>query len=103
MTSMDAEASKALSIIQKCIDDGRYRLLRHFTKQMDRRGLYWLDLLAVIDKPDSVEDDGLDRYDRPKWIVGGETADGLPVGIVCVLDRDERGDETVFITLYWED
>lgn len=101
MTSMDAD--KALSIIQECIDDGRYRLLRHFTKRMDRRGLFWPELLAVIGEPESVEDDGLDRYDRPKWIIGGKAADGLPVEMVCVLDRDERGDETVFITLYWKD
>lgn len=103
MTSMDAESRKALAIIRECVAADRFRVLPHFRKRMARRGLLWPDILTVLDDPTHVRDDGLDRYDRPKWIVGGNAADGLPVEVVCVLDYDERGDATVFITLYWKD
>ncbi len=97
------DADKALSIIRECLADGRYRVLRHFTKRMDRRGLFWADVLAVIDDPKSVEGGGVDKYHRPKWIIEGKAADELPLEIVCVLDHAEGDDETVFITLYWKD
>ena len=100
MGSMNAEARKALGTIRRCVSVGRYRLLPHFTQRMDERGLFWPDMLAVLDEPADVRDAGADRYGRPKWIVGGMTADGLPVEILCVLDVDENGDITVFLTAY---
>ncbi len=97
---MDAEARKALRTIRRCVAAGRYRLLPHFTERMDKRGLFWPDVLAVLDEPADVRDGGADRFDRPKWIVGGKTSDGLTVEIVCVLDVDENGDIALFITAY---
>ncbi len=37
-------------------------------KRMDARGMFWADVEAVLDNPQEVRDDGLDRWDRPKWI-----------------------------------
>ncbi len=98
--SMDAKARKALGVIQKCVAAKRYIVLPHFVQRMDRRGFFWADVLAVIDGPGDVRFDGHDRFDRPKWIVSGETIDGLDVELVCAIDRDDRGNVTVFITIY---
>jgi hypothetical protein len=94
------ESKKALSIIRRCIATERFEVSWHFTRRMDQRGLVWPDVLAVIHKPSNVHPDGFDRFNRPKWVVEGTAADGLPIGIVCALDVDDRGDVTVFITIY---
>ena len=97
---MDVAARKALALIRRCVARGRYRLLPHFTERMDERGLFWPDVLAVLDRPGGVRDDGRDRYGRPKWIIVGETPDGVALELVCAIDADERGRLTVFITIY---
>ena len=97
------EADRALEVIRECVGAGRFTVSRHFTKRMDKRGLFWPDVLAVLGDPKRVTADGLDSYDRPKWIVGGSTSDGFPIEVVCVLDEDSRGRVTVFVTIYWKD
>jgi hypothetical protein len=99
---VNAEARKALAQIQQCMATDRYDPLTHFLERMDERGLCWPDILAVIEAPDHVRDGGLDKYDRQKWLIAGDAADGLPIEIVCVLDVDEQGSLTVFITIYFE-
>lgn len=98
--SMDRRASRALLTIRACVSAGRYRVLRHFVERMDRRGLVWADVLAVLDEPGAVRDGGRDRFDRPKWLVSGTAADGEPIEFVAAMDVDECGRVTVFITLY---
>ena len=98
--SMDAKARKALLTIRDCVAERRYRVLPHFTQRMDERGLFWPDVQTILDDPTDVRDGGADRWDRPKWIVKGESAAGDKLGLVCVLDRDEQGKLTVFITIY---
>jgi len=97
---MDVEARRALLTIRACVARGRYRVLTHFTQRMDQRGLVWPDVLAVLDAPGAVRSGGRDRFGRPKWLVGGTATAGDPLEIVCVLDVDEHGEHTVFITLY---
>ncbi len=97
---MDAKARKALGVIQQCVAAKRYVVLTHFAKRMDQRAFFWADVLAVIDEPSNVRFDGRDRFDRPKWIVSGRTVDGLGVDLVCAIDHDDRGNVTVFITIY---
>jgi len=101
MIGMDAKASRALGVIQKCAAANRYVVLPHFVEWMDERGFFWPDVQSVIDDPRAVRSDGFDRFDRPKWIIAGETADGLSVELVCALDRDDMGRLVVFITIYW--
>ncbi len=98
--SMDAKARRTLGVIQDCVTAKRYVVLPHFVHRMDRRGFFWADVLAVINDPSDVRFDGRDRFDRPKWIVSGGTIDGLTVELVCAIDRDDRGNVTVFITVY---
>ena len=97
---MDAQAREALRIIRQCVARGRYRLMRHFLQRMDERYLVWADILAVLDAPTEVRDAGPEELGRPKWIVAGTSADKLPLEVVCVLDTDEAGRLTVFITIY---
>lgn len=68
---------------------------------MEQRSLFWPDVQAVIDDPQEVRSQGMDDYDRPKWIVSGEAADGNEVEIVCAIESNDDGAE--FITIYWED
>lgn len=100
MTSMDAKARKALAVIQDCVERDRFLVLPHFTQRMDERGFFWPDVLAVIDAPDDVRSDGVDEYDRPKWIVSGKAIHDIEVELVCVMDTDDDGRVTVFITIY---
>lgn len=62
--------------------------------------MFWSDVLAVFDQPREVRYNGLDRFDRPKWIVAGTAIDHLPIEIVCAIDRDERRDVAILITIY---
>jgi len=67
---------------------------------MTERGLIWPDVLAILDAPAFVQRDGDDRFGREKWLVRGFAADGLDIEMVCVLDEDDKGNLTVFITLF---
>ncbi|RIK67094.1 MAG: hypothetical protein DCC65_07690 [Planctomycetota bacterium] len=67
---------------------------------MDDRGLFWSDVLTILDDPSAVKASGRDRFNRPKWIIGGTAVDGLRFDLVCALDVDKSGDVTVFITAY---
>lgn len=97
---MDGKARRALTSIRRCMIAGRYQLVAHFTERMDQRGLFWSDLLAALDAPTDVRDGGSEQWGRPKWIVAGESAAGDSIELVCVLDTDEHGKLTVFITVY---
>jgi hypothetical protein len=57
-------------------------------------------VLAVLDDPTSLRHDSPDRWGRPKWIIAGKSAGGDDLELVCVLDRNEHGELTVFITIY---
>ncbi len=98
--SMDAKARKALETIRHSVAAKRYTVSQHFTHRMDERAFFWPDVLAVLDRPGKVRDEGRDRYGRPKWIIAGNTPDGVALEMVCAIETDERGRSTVFITLY---
>ncbi len=97
---MDAKARKALAVIRLCVAARRYRVLRHFTQRMDERGWFWPEVRTILDDPTDVREGGPKRRGRPKWIVVGESASGEKLELVCVLDVDEHGRATVFITIY---
>ena len=99
---MNTDARKALSTIRRCIAADRVRLSEHFAKRMDDRGLFWGDVLAALENPVSAVADGFDGASRARWIVRGPCADGTMIGLVCAIGRDDRGELTVFVTLFWE-
>jgi len=100
---MTPEAVQALEVIRDCLEADRYRLTVHFRERMTLHGFVWLDVLVVVEEPDDVVDDGADDQGRPKWKLIGETTNGLRVEIVCALDYDEDGHQTVFFSLYYEE
>lgn len=100
---MADDARKALATIRRCVASDRVRVLPHFARRLDQRGMVWADVLAVIDAPDAVRADGHDGWGRPRWILTGEAGDGLPIRLVCVIGRDAAGELTVFVTIFWED
>jgi hypothetical protein len=95
------EARRAIAVIRACVETDRYALSVHFSRRMRQRGLFWPDVQAVIGSPDDVRSQGMDEYNRPKWMICGEAAVGADIEIVCAIEIDES--ETEFITLYWED
>ena len=97
---MTPAARRARAAIRRCLAAERFIILPHFTQRMEERGMAWGDVLAVFDDTRDVCDAGRDRLRRPKWIAAGRTIDGLDIEIVCVLDVDDAGDQTVFITIY---
>ncbi len=97
---MDPHARNALSTVRRCIAAGRVVLFQHFTRRLDQRGMFWPDVLAVFDDPDSVRADGFDDWGRARWIVSGAAADESPIDVVCLIDRDAKGELTLFVTIY---
>jgi hypothetical protein len=95
-----AEGRRAIVVIQECIEADRYALTIHFSERMEERGLFWPDVRAVIDDPKDIRSQGMDNYNRPKWIIRGRAALDKEIEIVCAIEMDET--EAVFITLYWE-
>ena len=87
-------------MIRGCVAAERYVVLPHFRQRLAERGFFWPDVLAVIDSPADVRFDGDDEFERPKWLIGGKADYGLPIELVCVMDTDDRGRLTVFITVY---
>jgi len=100
---MDEVARRALRDIRKCVAANRVTVLAHFVERMDLRGLFWTDVVDVIESPEDVRDGGPEEFGRPKWIIAGTTTDGLKVEIVCVIDRDKSRNAAVFVTIYWQD
>ena len=98
---MSTDARRALKAIRDAVAAGRYRVLRHFASRMAERGLVLPDVLAVLDSPDSIHDDGMDRFGRPKWILSGRVDTDALVEFVCAMDTDEKGNQVVLITIYW--
>jgi hypothetical protein len=97
---MNAKARQALLTIRACVGVGRYRLLAHFAERLHWRGFVWADVLGVIDAPSNVRPGRGEAWRRPRWILSGRAADGLPLTFLCILDRDERRRFTVFVTIF---
>lgn len=100
---MNTQARHAIQTIRRCVAAERYGLSAHCRQRLAERGLLWADLLGILDVPSAVKGGGNDEQGRPKWIIEGKTYDGLAVGVVCVIDRDEYGQLTLFITAYWRE
>ena len=95
-------AKAALRIIRECIAADRLAFTKHFLERLEERALFWPDVATVFDRPTGIRAGDGDPYGRPKWIVSGPAADGLPLDVVCVLDQDPQGHVTVLITIYFQ-
>ena len=98
---MTPAARRALAVIRECVAADRFSTTVHFLQRLAERGLFWPDVEAVVDDPHDVRSKAIDDYGRPKWAIGGKTATGGAIDIICAIDTDETGTE--FITLYWHD
>ena len=98
-----SRSSETINIIRSRISKNRYRRLVHFNQRMDERGLFWADVMAVIDEPSQVVDDGVDEFGRERWLISGLTTDELSIKLVTVLDFDAKGQMVVLITLFHEE
>ncbi len=94
---------QAIATIQECVEHGRVQFVEHFTTRLAQRGLFWADVLAIIEQCAHAREDGLDEFGRPRWLLRGQAADDLTAELLAVLDHDDRGNIVVFITIYFED
>lgn len=94
------DPANALAIIRECVKADRFVVSPHFVARLDARNLLWPDVLTVLEHPTDVCDGGPETLGRPKWVVAGDGADGLPLALVCVLDTDDDGNVTIFVTIY---
>ncbi len=93
------ESRRAKKIIQTCIARRQYRVTRHFAERLEQRIFFWGDVLAVIDDPTDVREDGLDDFwprkmdFRRQWRANGTE-------IEIVIDQDGDGNLSILVTLY---
>ena len=55
-------AATALKIIRSCVSAGRVILKDHFVERLAQRGMFWSDVLAIIDSPRGIRTDGDDKF-----------------------------------------
>lgn len=98
-----SRASELRRFIADCVvaaeqgDDSRLAITKHFRRRMRDRGLFWMDVVEVLLRPEKAEIKGRDRFGRTKcWITGSVVRVGR-IRIVCSVDWDTR-----LVTLYWE-
>ncbi len=96
-------ARQAHSTIRRCVAADRIRLTQLFRVRLVERGVLWADVLSLVDSPVEMRGDGYDDQGRSRWILSGRAADGIEMGLVCVIGRDEAGELVVFVTAFWED
>ncbi len=101
LDNVTGEASRTLAVIRECLATDRYAVSNHFSQRLAQRSLFWPDVEAVIEEPIEVVSQGMDHYNRPKWLISGEATTGDEIEIVCAVEVDDS--ETEFITLYWQD
>jgi hypothetical protein len=92
---------EVVAIVQTCIEQRRYRMTRHFQDRLEERKFFWGDVLAVIDKPTYVRENGVDDRGRDKWIFGGTSLDRIDLEIVIVIHQDETGNLSILVTIYY--
>lgn len=76
--TFDVTPSRAIALIRECLDQGRVKVHRHFVERMVERGLFWPDVLAIVEHPNGARCDGVDSLGRPRWLVRGDIAPDCP-------------------------
>jgi hypothetical protein len=94
------EKRRALELIWQCIEQDRVILTRHFEQRMVQRGMFWGDILAIIEQPSDARNDGFDGLGRERWLIAGRTLQGLTAELLCAIDAADP--LTLMVTIYWE-
>lgn len=92
---MREEELEALEQIRNLVDQGQYRLTVHFRQRLARRGVFWHDIIGILDEPDQVRGDGVDDDGDERWFISGRTDEGAAEFLV-VVDAHAK-----FVTIYW--
>ena len=93
-------SAQAIQTIRDCIEADRVIVKDHCAQRLAERGLFWGDVLCLLDSPTRVRSDGEDEFERERWFVSGRLAGDHAAEVLCVIDMD--GPTTVFVTVYWE-
>lgn len=92
----------ALTHVQHAVEAENHFVRDHFYDRMNLRGMFWPDVLAVVESPAGVRTDGADEYGRSRWFFKGMTTAQSEVELLCVFEGDGTGSVT-FWTIYWDD
>ncbi|MEM6314258.1 MAG: hypothetical protein AAF743_09240 [Planctomycetota bacterium] len=92
--------AEAITVIQKCFEDGDYFIRQHVFDRLLERNLSEIELFGIIEEPDEARSDGHDQLGRERWFISGTLYDGTKAELLIVLDH--RPHATLF-TVYWID
>ena len=95
-------SAEAIGTIRECVEADRVIIKDHCAQRLAERGLFWGDLLCLLDSPTRVRKDGEDEFGRERWFVRGRLGEDYAAEVLCVIDIDMDGPMTVFVTVYWE-
>ncbi len=84
-------------LILLCIDQSSFEFNDHFIQGLDRRGLFFADVLLMVQSPGTIRLDGDDEFGRQRVLLRGEVVGGEAELLVCV----EPEPFCEFITIYW--
>lgn len=97
---MNAEEQAALDKIRAAVDADHLVATTHFDRNLAKRGLFWSDLLTIIEFPIRMENQGMEDHGWPKWRIWGKAVDGSSAAVVVALQDDGH---LRLITIHWED
>jgi hypothetical protein len=92
---MSEEELEALERIRDLVDRGQYRLTIHFRQRLAQRGVFWHDIIGILEEPDHIRGDGVDDEGGERWFISGSTDEG-DAEFLVVVDVDAK-----FVTIYW--
>lgn len=94
-------SAEAVIHVQRAVEAENYLVRDHFEQRMSERGLFWADVLSVVEDVSDVRTDGTDEYDRERWFFKGMATANAEIEILCVFESD--GTESVICwTIYWD-
>lgn len=92
---MTEDEREALEQIRDLVDQGQYRLTLHFRQRLAQRGVFWHDIIGILEEPDRVRSDGVDDEGGERWFISGDTDEG-DAEFLVVVDALAK-----FVTIYW--
>ena len=88
----------AIEVIQGCVERDAYYVRQHVLDRLQDRSLSEIEVFGIIDEPDEVRLDGVDRHGRDRCFVNGTLFDGTRAEVLVLIDSRPYA---TFFTIYW--
>lgn len=94
-------SDEAVIRVQTAIEAENYLVRDHCEERMSLRGMFWPDILSVVENATGVRTDGADEHGRERWFFKGMTTARSEVEVLCLFEND-GSDTVIFWTIYWD-